>query len=43
MIGYVLGGVRLFCVVYVGRGDVGRIISQRKANNREVERYASNY
>lgn len=43
MIGYVLSGVRLFCVVYVDRGDVRRIISLRKANNREVERYASNY
>ena len=43
MIGYVLGGLRLFCVVYVERGDVRRIISLRKANNREVERHASNY
>ena len=43
MIGYVLSGVRLFCVVYVERGDFRRIISLRKANNREVERYASNY
>ena len=38
-----LGGLRLFCVVYVERGDVRRIISLRKANNREVERHASNY
>ena len=43
MIGYVFGGARLFCVVYVDRGDVRRIISLRKANNREVERYASNH
>lgn len=43
MIGYILGGVRLFCVVYVERGNVRRVISLRKANNREVERYASNY
>ena len=43
MIGYVFGGTRLFCVVYVERGDFRRIISLRKANNREVERYASNY
>lgn len=43
MIGYVFGGVRLFCVVYVDRGDVRRIISLRKANNREVERHASNH
>ena len=43
MIGYVFGETRLFCVVYVDRGDVRRIIRLRKANNREVERYASNY
>ena len=43
MIGYFLGGTRLFCVVYVDRGVSRRIISLRKANDREVERYASNH
>lgn len=37
-IGYI--GNRLFCVVYVDRNDVRRIISLRKANSREVKRYA---
>ena len=40
MIGYALNGMRLFCVVFVERGDTRRIISQRKANNREMRDYA---
>ena len=41
MIGYALHGVRLFCVVFVDRGDTRRVISLRKANPREVKRYAA--
>ncbi|WP_298598554.1 BrnT family toxin [Zoogloea sp.] len=37
-IGYI--GLRLFCVVFVDRADTRRIISLRKANTREVQRYA---
>ncbi|MGB6008173.1 BrnT family toxin [Castellaniella sp.] len=37
-IGYI--GLRLHVVVYVDRQDVRRIISLRKANAREVSRYA---
>ncbi|VXC71190.1 BrnT family toxin [Massilia sp. 9I] len=37
-IGYI--GLRLFYVVYVDRENVRRIISLRKANNREIKRYA---
>ena len=37
-IGYI--GLRLFQVAFVDRGDVRRIISLRKANNREVKYYA---
>ena len=37
-IGYI--GNRLYCLVYVLRDDVCRIISLRKANSREVKRYA---
>ena len=40
MIGFALCGERLFCVVFVDRGAVRRIISLRKANNREKVRYA---
>lgn len=32
---------RLFCVVFVDRADSRRIISLRKANLREINRYAS--
>lgn len=32
---------RLYCVVYVDRGDNRRIISLRKANYREVIHYAN--
>jgi uncharacterized DUF497 family protein len=42
MIGYTIFGNRLYCVVYVDRGDHRRIISLRKANNREVRFYAAN-
>lgn len=37
-IGYI--GLRLFFVVFVDRADGRRIISLRKANQREVTRYA---
>jgi len=37
-IGYI--GLRLYVVVYVNRQDARRIISLRKANAREVSRYA---
>lgn len=37
-IGYI--GNRLFNVVFVDRGEERRIISLRKANQREVKRYA---
>jgi uncharacterized DUF497 family protein len=37
-IGYI--GLRLFFVVFVDRADNRRIISLRKANRREIERYA---
>ncbi len=39
MIGFAPIGKRVYCVVYTDRGDVRRIISLRKANNRETERY----
>ena len=46
MVGLVPDGARLFCVVFVDRpADAPterRVISLRKANNREVQRYASN-
>lgn len=34
-------GTRVFCVVFVQRGEHCRIISLRKANSREVKYYAS--
>jgi uncharacterized DUF497 family protein len=37
-IGYI--GLRLYCVIFVDRPPVRRIISLRKANQREVKRYA---
>lgn len=43
MIGYVPIDSRLYCVVYVDRGELRRIISLRKANKREVIAYATNY
>ena len=46
MVGLVPDGARLFCVVFVDRpADAPterRVISLRKANKREVQRYASN-
>ena len=41
MVGFVLMGDRLHCVVYTDRDVVRRIISLRKANTREVKRYAN--
>ncbi|MHB1512309.1 MAG: BrnT family toxin [Acidiferrobacter sp.] len=41
MIGYAPIGARVFCVVFTDRDDQRRIISLRKANAREVKRYAS--
>ena len=41
MVGYAPIGQRVFCVVYTDRGQERRIISLRKANDREVRRYAS--
>ena len=41
-IGYALMADRLYCVVYTDRGDTRRVISLRKANYREVKRYALN-
>jgi hypothetical protein len=38
-IGYAPLGDRLYCVAFTYRGDVVRIISLRKANRREVQRY----
>jgi uncharacterized DUF497 family protein len=40
MVGIAYIGLRLFVVVYVDRIEVRRIISLRKANRREVNRYA---
>jgi hypothetical protein len=38
-IGYGPIGRRLYCVVFVDRGGKRRIISLRKANRREIDRY----
>lgn len=35
-------GERLYCVVYVDRKEARRIISLRKANNKEKKLYVSN-
>ena len=35
-------GARLYCVVFVNREDVRRVISLRKANNKEKKLYVSN-
>ena len=40
LIGLAYIGLRLYCVVFTDRGETRRIISLRKANSREVERYA---
>ena len=42
MAGYAFIGERLYGVVYVVRGDVYRVISLRKANQREVKNYVAN-
>lgn len=39
MIGFVPMGTRLFVVVFTDRGDDRRIISLRKANDREIATY----
>jgi uncharacterized DUF497 family protein len=41
MIGFAYIGIRLHCVVFTDRGDVRRIISLRKANKKDLERYAA--
>lgn len=38
-VGYAPIGLRVYCVVFVQRGEVFRIISLRKANGREVQDY----
>ncbi len=40
-IGYAYIGLRLYCVVYTDRDESRRIISLRKANNREINHYAN--
>ena len=42
MVGLAPMGSRLFFVVFVDRSNERRIISLRKANEREVKRYAEN-
>lgn len=42
MVGLAPMGCRLFFVVFVDRSNERRIISLRKANEREVKRYAEN-
>ncbi len=37
-LGYI--GLRLYALVFVDRGNERRIVSLRKANRREIERYA---
>jgi hypothetical protein len=41
MIGLALSGTRLYCVIFTERGNARRVISLRKANEREVRRYVS--
>lgn len=43
MVGLAPIGMRLYYVAYTDRDDVRRIISLRKANNREVKFYVANY
>lgn len=40
MIGYAYIGLRLHCIVYTDRNEIRRVISVRKANKREIKRYA---
>jgi uncharacterized DUF497 family protein len=42
MVGHAFMGQRLFCVVLVDKGEVRRVISLRKSNQREVKRYVAN-
>lgn len=42
-IGFAPIGERLYCVVFTVRGDSHHIISLRKANEREVSKYAKNF
>jgi len=41
-IGFAIMDLRLYCVVFVDRGNQRRIISLRKANVKEVKLYAKN-
>jgi len=41
IIGYAYLGLRLMNVIYTDRGDTRRVISLRKANKREVKKYAN--
>ncbi len=41
-IGFAIMESRLYCVVFVDRGNQRRVISLRKANVREVKTYAKN-
>jgi len=41
LIGLILIEARLYCVIFTDRGNTRRIISLRKANEREVRRYVS--
>ncbi|HAT49465.1 MAG: BrnT family toxin [Nitrospirae bacterium] len=40
-VGFAPIGNRVFCVVFVDRGDIRRIISLRKANKREIRDYVN--
>ena len=40
-IGYAYIGLRLYCVIYTDRDESRRIISLRKANNRQINHYAN--
>lgn len=40
VVGFAYIGLRFHCVVYTDRADTRRIISLRKANTREIKRYA---
>ncbi len=43
MRGFTFYGERLYAVVFTDRGDMRRIISLRKANDKEKAFYVSNY
>ncbi len=43
MVGYAICRDRLYCLVYVDRDGARRVISLRKANQREVKAYAAHY